>query len=144
MIHPTHRSHILRPLLAWMAAFILGMTLTGCSHWRESYLNGALKEVTQEDVVKKFGEPWKKKTSLLYSQSTWIYRYALTKDELDPMGVGTLEGVLQATNSIAALIGGGNNATAKNKPECFHYILTFNQAKVLQSWVREACADTTL
>ena len=144
MIHPTPRSHILRPLLAWMAACVLGMTLTGCSHWRESYLNDALKEVTQEDIVNKFGEPWKKKTSLLYSRSTWIYRYALTKDELDPMGVGTLESVIQATNSIASLIGGGSNATAKNKPECFHYILTFNQANVLQSWVREACADTTL
>ena len=144
MIHPTQRSHVLQPLLAWMAAFALGMTLTGCSHWRESYLKGALKEATQEEIVEKFGEPWKKKTSLLYSQSMWIYRYALTKDDLDPMGVGALGSVLQVTNSIAALIGRGNNATAKNKPECFHYILTFNQANVLQSWAREACADTTL
>ena len=138
-------------LLVWPVVLFLVLSLPACSSWRDSYLKGALKKASQEEVVEKLGEPWKKKTSLLKSQSTWIYRYALTKEELDPMGVNTLgRSVFQATESVGAMMGlaagnPGNPLAPGARPLCFHYVLTFDEAtKVLQRWVREACADTAL
>lgn len=145
MIHSIRRPLPLRPLLVWLAVFMLGLSLPGCSHWRDSYLKGAVQEATQEEIVKKLGEPWKKKTSLLNGHSTWIYRYALTKEELDPMGVNTLgRNVSKTADSVAGLIGFGGGSAVADKPKCFHYVLTFNQANVLQTWVREPCANTAL
>ncbi len=145
------RSRHMPTRLVWPVLLFLVLSLSACSSWRDSYLKGALKKASQEEVVAKLGEPWKKKTSLLKNQTTWIYRYALTKDELDPMGVNTLgRSVFQATENVGAMIGlaAGNAANPLNpsgKPACFHYVLTFDEAtKVLQRWVREACADTAL
>jgi len=135
----------LTTLLFWAALTIVLLSLGACSHWRDSYLKGAVEEATQEDIVAKLGKPWRKKESLLNGDSTWIYRYALTKSELDPMGVNTLgKGVTQAANAAASLVGGGGSNLAVDKPKCFHYVLTFDQAKILQSWIRESCADSSL
>ncbi len=139
----THR--YLMPLLFWTGLALVLLSLGACSHWRDSYLKGAVEEATQDDIVAKFGEPWRKKESLLNGDSTWIYRYTLTKDELDPMGVNTLgKGVTQVANSAASLVGGGDPNLAVNKPKCFHYVLTFDQSKILQRWIRESCSSTSL
>ncbi len=131
--------------LLWAGLALAISSLGACSHWRESYLKGAVEEATQEDILAKLGEPWRKKESLLNGDSVWIYRYTLTKSELDPMGVNTLgKGVTQAANAAASLVGGGGSNLGVDKPECFHYILTFDQSKVLQNWIRESCADTSL
>ena len=138
-------------LPVWPLVLFLVLSLPACgSSWRDSYLNGALKKAPQEEIVEKFGEPWKKKTSLLKHQSRWVYRYALTLEEIDPMGVDTLgRGVSQATASVGAMMGlaanPGNALKPGTRPICFHYVLTFDdETKVLQSWAREACADTAL
>ncbi len=132
-------------LLAWIALLAPGLFLPACSHWRDAYLTDALQQASQDEVIDRLGEPWKKKTLLLKGQSTWIYRYALTEDELDPMGVNALgQSMRQATDSLGALIGGGGNSDLQNKPKCFHYVLTFNRAKVLKNWGREDCAGTAL
>ena len=134
----------------WPIVLFLILSLPACSSWREAYLKDALKEASQEEIIEQFGEPWKKKTSLLKSQSTWIYRYALTQEEIDPMGVDQLgRNVFQASESMGSMIGlGGNTNNPLNpgsKPLCVHYILTFDDTtKILQRWVREACADTNL
>ena len=134
----------------WTVVLFLVLSLPACSSSREAYLKDALKKATQEEIVEQLGEPWKKKTSLLRGQARWIYRYALTQDELDPMGVDKLgRSVFSATESVGAMIGlGGNSGNPLNpgiRPRCFHYILTFDEAtKILQRWVREACADTDL
>ena len=137
--------------MVWPLVLFLVLALPACSSWRESYLKGAVKDASQEEIVKKLGEPWKKKTSLLRGQSTWIYRYALTKKELDPMGVSTLgQSMFQATESVGAMMGlaagsASNPLAPGAKPLCFHYVLTFDTAtKVLQRWIREPCADTAL
>ncbi len=119
--------------------------LTGCSHWRESFLNGSIEEATQEQIETKLGKPWRLKTSLLNGETTWIYRYTLTSGELDPMGVNTVgRGMSAVANSAASIIGRGNSDLAVDKPRCFHYLLTFHESTVLKSWVREPCADTAL
>ena len=42
---------------------------------------------------------------MLRGQSTWIYRYALTQDELDPMGVNKLgRSVFKATEGVTAMM----------------------------------------
>ena len=152
-MHFYFRNAYLRPMprrLVWPVVLLLILSLPACSSWRESYLKGALKKASQEEVVEQLGEPWKKKISLLKSQSTWIYRYALTQDDLDPMGVDKLgRSVFEATEGVGAMMGlGGNSNNPLNpgtRPLCFHYLLTFDEAtKILQRWMREACADTDL
>lgn len=140
----TSTTRHLRTLLFWATLTIVILSLGACSHWRDSYLKGAVEEATQDDIVAKLGEPWRKKESLLNGDSTWIYRYTLTKDELDPMGVNTLgKGVTQVANSAASLVGAGDPNLTVNKPKCFHYVLTFDQSKILQRWIRESCASTS-
>ncbi len=141
-------SPMIRPagptLRVWTAVLILGLFFPACSHWRESYLKDAIRKVSQDEVIDRFGEPWKKKISILNGQTTWIYRYALTEDELDPMGVNALsQGWSRAAETLGALIGGGGNGDQKNKPKCFHYVLTFDKDQILKHWEREACAITT-
>ena len=135
----------LRHLLLWGSlASIIG-TLTACTHWRESYLKEAVEKATQDDIVTKLGEPWRKKNSILNGESTWIYRYSLTKSDLDPMGINTIgKGVTQAANTAASMIGQGGQNLQSDKPECFHYVLTFNPSKVLKNWIRESCTSTPL
>ena len=135
----------LRNLLLWGSlASVIGL-LAACSHWRESYLKEAVEEATQDDIVAKLGEPWRKKNSLLNRESTWIYRYTLTKSELDPMGINTLgKSVTNAANSAASMIGRANENLTSDKPQCFHYVLTFNPSKVLKNWARESCTSTSL
>ena len=136
----------LKYVLLWCSlASVIG-SLAGCSHWRESYLKKVVEEATQDDIVAKLGEPWRKKNYLLNGESTWIYRYTLTKSELDPMGMNTLgKSVSQAANTAASMIGRTNNAKlTEDKPRCFHYVLTFNPSKVLKNWIRESCASTSL
>ena len=136
--------------VVWPLVLFLLLSLPACSSSRESYLKNALKNATQEEVVEQLGEPWKKKSSLLRGQTRWVYRYALTQDELDPMGVDKLgRSVFQATESVTAMMGlgggSGNPLDPGIRPHCFHYVLTFDEAtKILQRWVREACADTDL
>lgn len=136
--------------VTWPVMLFLVLSLPACSSSRESYLKGALEEATQEDVVEQLGEPWKKKTSLLKGQSRWIYRYALTPDELDPMGVDKLgRSMFSAVEDMGAMMGlggkPGNPLNPGTKPLCFHYILTFDETtRILQHWTREACADTDL
>ena len=135
----------LRNLLLWGSlASVIGL-LAACSHWRESYLKEAVEEATQDEIVAKLGEPWRTKDSLLNGESTWVYRYTLTKSELDPMGVNTLgKGITQAAATAAEMIGQTNRAQAQDKPQCFHYVLTFNPSKVLKNWARESCTSTSL
>ena len=147
---PFRNVPLLPKRVLWPLVLLLLLSLPACSSSRESYLKGALKNATQEEIVEQLGEPWKIKTSLLKGQSRWIYRYALTQDELDPMGVDKLgRSVFQATESVTAMMGlgggSGNPLNPGTRPHCFHYVLTFDDAtKVLQRWVREACADTDL
>lgn len=139
------RKHQLTTLLVWTVLVIALLSLAACSHWREAYLKGAVEEATQEDIVAKLGEPWRKKDSLLNGDSTWIYRYTLTKSELDPMGFNTLgKGVGQVANTAASMIGQGDKNLVVDKPKCFHYVLTFDPSKILQNWIRESCASTAL
>lgn len=144
------RTRFVPTRVTWPVVFFLVLSLPACSSSRESYLKGALNTATQEQVIERLGEPWKKKTSLLRGQSRWIYRYALTQDELDPMGVDKLgRSVFQATESVGAMMGlGGNSGNPLNpgmRPRCYHYVLTFDDTtRILQRWVREACADTDL
>ncbi len=135
-----------RPTLRLLTAvLVLGLLLPACSHWRESYLKGAIRNVSQDKVIDRLGEPWKKKISIVNGQTIWIYRYALTEDELDPMGVNALgQGMLQATDMLGALIGGGGDVDQSNRPKCFHYLLTFDNTDVLKHWEREECAATSL
>lgn len=134
----------------WPLVVFLIVSFATCSSGRESYLKGALENATQQEVVERLGEPWKKKTSVLRRQSTWIYRYALTQDELDPMGVNKLgRSVFEATQGVTAMmgLGGGSNnpLNPSTRPHCYHYILTFDDTtKILQRWTRETCADTDL
>lgn len=138
------RSPLATPLV-WVVLTCVIASLGACTHWRESYLKGAVEEATQENVMAKLGDPWRKKESLLNGESTWIYRYTLTKSELDPMGFNTLgKGVSQAANTAASMIGQGDPNLGVDKPRCFHYVLTFDASKILKSWVREFCADTSL
>ena len=152
-MHFYFRNAYSRPMpgrLVWPVVLFLVLSLPACSSWRESYLKDALKKASQEEVVEQLGEPWRIKISLLRSQSTWIYRYALTQDDLDPMGVDKLgRSVFKATEGVGAMMGlGGKSNNPLNpgtRPLCIHYILTFDEAtKILQRWVREACADTDL
>jgi len=142
--HPGACTHL--NIGRWVfSLLVILILLTGCSHWRESYLNSSVEEATQEQIEAKLGKPWRSKTSLLNGETTWIYRYTLTSGDLDPMGVSTVgRGVSAAANTAASLIGKGNSSLATDKPRCFHYLLTFHESTVLKSWVREPCADTPL
>ena len=135
----------LKYVLLWCSlASVIG-SLAGCSHWRESYLKKVVEEATQDDIVAKLGEPWRKKNSLLNRESTWIYRFTLTKSDLDPMGINTLgKSVTDAANTAASMIGRANENLAADKPQCFHYVLTFNPSKVLKNWTRESCTSPSL
>lgn len=131
-----------RPALyIWAALLVLGMWLPACSHWRESFLNDAVQQASQEEVIDRFGEPWKKKISILNGQTTWIYRYALTNEDLDPMGV---TGMRHATDTLGAMIGSEIEVDETDRPRCFHYVLTFDKANILKSWKREKCTATSL
>ncbi len=142
-LSPTHR--FLPTLLRWAGLAMIIVSLGACSHWRDSYLKSAVEEATQDDIVAKFGDPWRKKESLLHGGSTWIYRYVLTKSELDPMGFNTLgKGVGQVANSAASMLGKGDPNLHVDKPQCFHYVLTFDPSKILKDWVRESCTSTSL
>jgi len=142
---PQRPFHHLTTFLLWTGFTIVITSLASCNHWRDSYLEDAVKEATQEDIITKLGEPWRKKDSLLKGESTWIYRYALTKSDLDPMGVNTLgKGVSQAANTAASMIGKGDPTLGADKPQCFHYVLTFDQSKILKDWIRESCTQTSL
>ena len=140
------QTHQCLTLLYWVGMIMVIVSLGACTHWRESYLKGAVEKASQEDIVAKLGKPWRKKEAILQDESTWIYRYVLTKAELDPAGIRTLgTEITQATHTVASMIGGqGNSNLGVHKPQCFHYKLTFNHSKILKYWIRESCTHTAL
>lgn len=128
-------------LLGRVVAIVLSLALVGCTHWREQYFDDAVDRLTQADIRKKLGKPHIVKQSLLDSQTTWIYRYALTESELDPWGLQSVsKGVNEVGNTAASLIGRGSQNTLKRETvHCFKYILTFDEDQVLRTWEREPC-----
>ncbi len=118
---------------------LLAFLLVGCSHWRDSYLDDGVGEITQSDVAEKFGPPHSRKDSLLEGTATWGYRFVLSDSEMNPMG-GVGRSMSQATKDAAAMIGkGGDDPAKREKLHCVRYTLEFDQKKVLHSWQREPC-----
>jgi len=124
---------------------MLSLLLVSCAHPRESFLNGATEEASQDDIRAEWGEPLRSKTSLLNGETIWIYRYVMTEKELDPTGLKSFSGgVANLANAAASMVGKAPEAAKKDKPLCFHYLLNFNKAQILQDWKRETCAETPL
>lgn len=122
-----------------------GFFLISCSHPREAFLKKSLEEATQDDIKAQLGDPLRTKTSLLNGDTIWIYRYVMTEKEMDPTGIKTFSGgINEVANAAASLIGKGNQDKQKDKPHCFHYILTFDKHNILKNWKREDCLQTPL
>jgi len=125
---------------------MLSLLLVSCAHPRDSFLNGATEEASQDDIRAEWGEPLRSKTSLLNGETIWIYRYVMTEKELDPTGLKTFSsGVAGVANAAASMVGKAPDpGQKKDKPLCFHYLLNFNKSHILQDWKRETCAQTPL
>ena len=120
-----------------VAVCLLG--LSGCSHWRESYLNDSLNEATEEQIKQKLGRPHMVKESLLDGEAVWTYRFALTERELHPLSPGSMgKGAMDLGNSAAALIGKGQEGPIETV-NCYRYELKFDRSKILREWTREEC-----
>ena len=140
---PPCRCYSLQGHVLWLMT--LSLLLVSCSHPRDSFLNGAVEEASQDDIKASWGEPIRSKTSLLHGETIWIYRYVMTEKELDPTGLKTFSGgVAGVVNAAASMIGKAPDPGKKDKPLCFHYLLNFNKAHILKDWKRETCAQTPL
>ena len=115
--------------------------LVACSHWRDNYLDDGVDQVTQAEVREKLGKPHITKEPLLEEETIWIYRYALTDSEIDPLGVKSIgRGVTEIGNQAASIIGKGQNGgPPPERINCFRYVLKFDREKILRDWKREPC-----
>ena len=133
---------IIKRQAIWLLTSFVGVWvfIAGCDPWRESYLKNGVETITQEEIEKKFGSPFRTKESLLDEEAIWIYRFAFMGKDLEPMGIDTLgKGITDVANAAAAMVGKSSGGQAVEKPICLHYILTFDKAKVLRDWKRETC-----
>jgi len=87
--------------------------------WRAQYLAEQANIATQEQVQAKFGPPLASQR-LENGEEVWTYRVGQNAKYGDPATYG--EG--------SVLIGSG---------ECVAYVLTFDQQRVLRSWLRQEC-----
>lgn len=125
-----------------VCTMILGVTslLFGCDPWREAYLDDGVEELTQEDIEEKLGPPFRKTERVLSGTTIWVYRYVFLEKDLNPVGIDTLgQGITEVANAAAALVGKPAGGPTLEKPVCLHYVLTFDQRKVLREWKRENC-----
>ena len=111
---------------------MLCLALAACSHWRDSYFDDGIGELTQADVKGKLGKPHMVKDPFLSDETTWTYRYAISESELDPSGVKSFG--KQAGNLM-----GGAKGGSREKVYCYMYILTFDKEGILRHWEREVC-----
>ena len=125
----------------WGLILSLSFTLGACSYWRDAYLNDGVGEVTEEEVRENWGDPHIVKASVLDDQTTWTYRFVLTAEEMDPLGLSSVgKGVSDIGNQAASIIGKGQQeGPAPERVKCFRYNLIFSQEKILKTWDREPC-----
>jgi len=125
----------------WGLILALSFVLGACSYWRDAYLNNGVGNVTEEGVREKWGKPHIVKTSLLDDQTTWTYRFVLTEEEMDPIGLSSIgKDVSAIGNQAASIIGKGpQGGPAPERVKCFRYNLIFSQEKILKTWDREPC-----
>ncbi|MDT3778380.1 hypothetical protein PJI16_12500 [Nitrospira sp. MA-1] len=111
---------------------MLCLGLVACSHWRDSYFDDGVGELTQADIQAKLGKPHMVKDPLLSDKTTWTYRFAMSESELDPSGV-------KALGKQAGSLMGGAQGGPREKVFCFMYILTFDKEGILRQWERDVC-----
>ncbi|HNP61371.1 MAG TPA: hypothetical protein PKM72_11045 [Nitrospirales bacterium] len=111
---------------------MLCLGLVACSHWRDSYFDDGVGELTQSDIQAKLGKPHMVKDPLLSDKTTWTYRFAMSESELDPSGV-------KALGKQAGSLMGGAQGGPREKVFCFMYILTFDKEGILRHWERDVC-----
>ncbi len=84
----------------------LCLVAVACTHWRDSYFEDGVGQVSHADVEKKFGEPHKTRESALGDESTWVYRIVISESDTNPMSaVG--DAVAGLSNAVASIVGGG-------------------------------------
>lgn len=130
-------------LLPWWLGTLICLLIAACSPWRDAYLKDTVDHGTQADVREKLGPPHMIKDALLNDETVWIYRYALSESELHPYSLSNVgRAATEVSNQAASMIGvGGGQGNSPEKVSCVHYVLTFDQAKVLQQWKRESCSS---
>jgi hypothetical protein len=87
--------------------------------WRAEYLAEQVNVATQEQIQAKLGPPLGRQT-LANGEEVWTYRVGQNAQYGEPATYG--EG--------SVLLGSG---------ECVAYVLTFDQQRVLHSWLRQEC-----
>ena len=120
---------------------LVGLVVTGCSHWRDRYFDGGVDEATQFEVREKFGKPHIVEKSLLEKKTTWVYRVAIPESDLDPSGFKELgAGVAGFGEAVASLVGrGGQPGAPKERIVCLRYELQFDEERILREWERKFC-----
>ncbi|MCP9451902.1 MAG: hypothetical protein NNA23_04390 [Nitrospira sp.] len=126
----------------WRTLMLLAVTATlaacGGPGW-DGYFKRGVGRLTQDDVRDKLGPPHAAKTPVLGGDSLWVYRVALSEQELSKW---TPTFLVEASQSVGSLVG---KPTDQPKPTlyCYRYLLTFAEDRVLKSWKREECAPGT-
>lgn len=135
-VPPVHRFFSLCTLV--LLALTGGLTACGGPGW-DGYFKQGVGRLTQDDVREKLGPPHAAKTPVLGGDSLWVYRVALSEQELSQW---TPTFLVEASQSIGSLVG---KPTDQPKPTlyCYRYLLTFTEDRVLKSWRREECAPGT-
>lgn len=115
-----------------------GLAACGGPGW-DGYFKQGIGRLTQDDVRDKLGPPHAAKTPVLGGDSLWVYRVALSEQELSKW---TPTFLVEASQSIGSLVGKPND---QPKPTlyCYRYLLTFAEDRVLKSWKREECTPGT-
>jgi len=106
--------------------------LMSCAPWRDSYFDSGIDELTQAEVREKLGKPHRVDDPLLSDETTWMYRFTLTKGDLDPWGIKTF-------GKEAGSVFSGPEGLLGEKIYCYVYVLTFDKEGVLRKWNRELC-----
>jgi len=122
---------VIRTVLGGLCG-VLTVLVMSCAPWRDSYFDGGIGALTQNDVREKLGKPHMVKDPILSDETTWIYRFALTESDLDPYGIKTFG--KQASSLFKSQSDG-----PREKVYCFHYVLIFDKDGVLRQWEREEC-----
>lgn len=127
-------------LLFVLCALFLG----GCGGpWRDQYLKGGVRKLTQDDVVEKFGPPHTAKTPVLGGDTVWTYRVPMGDREVHPWDPSTLTAG-RKTKAPPSPSPFGKSLAGSEEPYreplyCYRYTLAFDEQKILKEWKREEC-----
>ncbi len=134
--------------MLWVTVLVCVVDLNACiGPWRDRYLDGGVKKLSQEQIAERFGPPHKTKTPALGGDTVWTYRFPMSDKELRPWNPTNLTtGPKTKTPPSASPFGKslqGAEESYRDPLYCYRYTLSFDDAKILKNWKREDCVPRT-